>query len=177
MTRPSTHLQDLLNAFAHKEQEAMNTSFLAPCVKGGDVCTRINGIVYTFNAEPSDYEGWGIFKPKNPREAMIAEEASLPLVDRYLNLFPALRLRLAFKIQEASWLAFPTNIADVKQRFGEAEPFTVHLVENGQPFQTIVARRDGSTFWFHEHDYPLRGKRTPRKPNADVWRFCGAGDC
>ncbi len=106
MNRTSTNLQELIDAFAQKEQEAMNTTFLSPCVKGGTVCTRIEGVVYTFKLEPPDFEGWGIFKPKTPREAVVVGEASLPLVDRYLHLFPAMRWRVAsgeWRVASGEW--------------------------------------------------------------------------
>ena len=143
----------IIESLAQKEQETVRATFLAPCVRGGTVCTRIDGIVQAFTLKPSDHEGWGMFRPNNGlKEASFVEEPALSLIDRYLHLFTALRVRLVYRIEGQSWLAFPVNSSDASQKFGKAEPMVVHLVEGGNPFQAIIARHDGSAFWFHEPD-------------------------
>ncbi len=73
-------------------------------------------------------------------------------VEQYLTLFPAFRLRLAFRVKHRSWLAYPANESDVRQRLGQARPALVHLVERGDAFEQILARWDGSAWWFEAAD-------------------------
>ncbi|MGC1247064.1 MAG: hypothetical protein WA865_12705, partial [Spirulinaceae cyanobacterium] len=62
------------------------------------------------------------------------------------------RLRLAQQIREQTWLAYPINESDMQQRFGEAKPLVVHLVDQGGQFEPIVARLQGSHCWFETID-------------------------
>ncbi|WP_293149813.1 hypothetical protein [Okeania sp. SIO2C9] len=62
-----TDLRNLLNQLAAKEAQLNNIQFLAPCVGGGRVKTRVAGIVYTFQTQPKKFECWGIFQPINDK--------------------------------------------------------------------------------------------------------------
>ena len=73
-------------------------------------------------------------------------------VERYLKLFPAFRMRLAFQLKHRSWLAYPANESDARQRLGQARPALVHLVEQGGAFEQILARWNGSAWWFEADD-------------------------
>jgi hypothetical protein len=44
------------------------------------------------------------------------------------------------------------NESDARQRWGDAKPVVVHLVTEGGPFEPVVARWDGSAWWFEEVD-------------------------
>lgn len=146
------NIHALIRELAQEEMRAIQRPFLAPCVAGGTVRTRIAGIIHTFSVQPSDYEGWALFQPGNFSEARVEQDASLPMIDRYLNLFPAFRFRLVCKLKGRSWLAFPVENRDVMRRAGAAGPQIVHLVANGELFQQIIVRWDGSSFWYHELD-------------------------
>jgi hypothetical protein len=148
----SDKIKRLLETLSEGEQQLLATPFLAPCVRGGKVRTRLNGLVYTFRAKPRDFEGWGIFQPASARTAALIEEASLPLVLEYLKLFKPLRARLAHQLQSQSWLAYPVNESDARQRFGSARPFVLHLVEAAAQFEQVRARYDGSVYWFEDVD-------------------------
>ncbi len=61
-----------------------------------------------------------------------------------------LRLFLAYQLQGQTWLAYPTNESDSKQRFGFAKPVAIYLVTDGAMFEQIIARLDGSSWWFED---------------------------
>ncbi len=145
-------IRNLLNQIAAQEAEFRDTQFLAPCVRGGRVRTSVANIIYTFTPQPQDFEGWGIFQPVDGKTAEVVEEPSLPQLVEYLKLLKPLRLRLAHLLQGQTWLAYPVNESDMQQRLGAAKPVPVHLVTEASAFEPIIARFDGSAWWFDEID-------------------------
>ncbi|MBD1850995.1 hypothetical protein [Leptolyngbya sp. ST-U4] len=147
-----TDIRKLLNQIASAEAQLQSTQFLASCVKGGRVRTRAAGMVYTFTPKPRQFEGWGIFQPTGQQTATLMEGADLPQVAAYLQQFPTIRLRLAYRLQHQSWLAYPVSEADMRQRFKTVKPVAVHLVTEGVAFEQILARWNGNSCWFEEVD-------------------------
>jgi hypothetical protein len=147
-------IRTLLHQLAQAEVQLQSTQFLAPWVNGGKLRTRIAGMVYTFEPQPPSQEGWGIFQPVNPTTATWIEAADLPQIEAYLQHFPILRSRLAYRLQGQTWLAYPVNEADMQQRFKTktVKPIPVHLVTQGTPFEPIVARWNGDGCWFEAVD-------------------------
>ncbi|MEG4252223.1 MULTISPECIES: hypothetical protein [unclassified Microcoleus] len=145
-------IRKLLNQVAAQETQLRDTQFLAPCVRGGRVRTRVAGMVYTFKPKPRNFEGWGIFQPVNEKIAEVVEEASLPQLTEYLQLLVPIRLQLICALQSQTWLAYPVNESDVRQRIGVVKPVPVHLVTDGASFEPIVARWDGQSWWFEDID-------------------------
>ncbi|RCJ14601.1 hypothetical protein A6S26_10870 [Nostoc sp. ATCC 43529] len=147
-----TNIFKLINQIANAEAQLCNTQFLAPCVKGGRVRTRVAGMVYTFRPKPSKFEGWGIFQPLDEKTATVVEEADLPQIAEYLQHFPQIRLRLAHQLRGQTWLAYPVNEADVRQRLQVVKPIAIHLVTEGIIFDQIIVRWNGQSCWFEEID-------------------------
>ena len=147
-----TDIRELLNQIASAEAQLQSTQFFAPCVKGGRVRARVVGMVYTFTPKPRQFEGWGIFQPVDGQTATLVEGADLPQIVAYLQQFPAIRLRLAYRLQNQSWLAYPINEADMRQRFKAVKHVVVHLVTEGVAFEQILARWNGNSCWFEEVD-------------------------
>ncbi|BAZ38816.1 hypothetical protein NIES4101_47610 [Calothrix sp. NIES-4101] len=147
-----TNIRKLLNELANQEKQLPQTQFVAPCVAGGKVRTRMSGMIYTFTPKPVNFEGWGIFQPVDIQTAAVVEEAILPQIGEYLQQFKPLKLRLAHVLQGQTWLAYPVNEADMRQRYGICKPVAVHLVSDGNRFDVIIARTDGATWWFDECD-------------------------
>ncbi|MBW4522626.1 MAG: hypothetical protein KME16_23515 [Scytolyngbya sp. HA4215-MV1] len=145
-------IRQLLNQLASAETQLQAIQFIAPCVAGGRVCTRVAGMVYQFMPQPRLVEGWGIFQPVNAQIATWVEAADLPEITTYLQQFPAMRLRLAAQLQRQTWLAYPVNEADMRQRFQTVKPMLVHLVTEGVAFEQIVARWNGNSAWFEAVD-------------------------
>ncbi|MEH2118436.1 hypothetical protein [Nostoc sp.] len=147
-----TNIFKLINQIAIAEAQLSATQFLAPCVKGGRVRTRVAGMVYTFSPKPSKFEGWGIFQPVDEKTATVVEEADLPQVAEYLQQFPQIRLRLAHPLRGQTWLAYPVNEVDMRQRLKVVKPIAVHLVTEGIAFEQIIARWNEQSCWFEEVD-------------------------
>lgn len=146
------NVRNLIETFAEQEARLLQTTFLAPCVPGGSVCTRVEGMVYTFAATPPDFEGWGLFRPVDAKQAQLVEEASLSQVATYLKLFPTFQLHLILPLQHQTWLAYPANTSDVRQRVGDVRPIPVHLVMHGAAFEAIRVRWDGGAWWYEAED-------------------------
>ncbi len=147
-----TNIFNLINQIANAEAQLSETQFLAPCVKGGRVRIRVAGMVYTFTPKPSKFAGWGIFQAVDEKTAKLVEEADLPQIAEYLQHFPQIRLRLAQELQKQTWLAYPVNEADMRQRLKLVKPIALHLVTEGVAFEQIIARWDGKSCWFEEVD-------------------------
>ncbi len=145
-------IRKLLHQVASAEAQLRSTQFLAPCVRDGRVRTRVAGMVYTFTPQPQQFEGWGIFQPATEQSATLVETADLPQIAAYLQHFPTLRLRLANRLQCQTWLAYPVNEVDMRQRFNVLKPVPVHLVTEGVPFEQIIARWNGNSCWFEDID-------------------------
>jgi hypothetical protein len=109
-------------------------------------------MVYTFLPYPRQFEGWGIFQPSKPQAATLIEEANLLQIENYLKPFHSFRLRLVRRLQSKTWLAYPVNEADIRQRIGSVRPVPIHLVTEGTAFEQIVARFDGQSWWFESLD-------------------------
>jgi hypothetical protein len=100
-----TNIHKLLNQIASAEAQLQTTQFLAPCVKGGRVRTRVAGMLYTFTPKPRQFEGWGIFQPVDEQTATLLEEADLSQITAYLQQFPTIRLRLAYRLQHRRFIS------------------------------------------------------------------------
>lgn len=142
----------LLKRLEEARSKLAQTEFLAPRVKSGRVRVRIDGLVYDFQVSPRDFTGWGIFMPATESEATLVRKASTASVGNYLRLFPAFRMRLSVQLGKSTWLAYPANESDARQRLGLARPMLVRLVEGGAQFDQVVARWDGAALWFEELD-------------------------
>ncbi|YAF95605.1 MAG: hypothetical protein AB3A66_24170 [Nodularia sp. CChRGM 3473] len=147
-----TNIHKLINQIADAQAELLTTQFIAPCVKGGQVRTKVAGMVYTFTPKPSKFAGWGIFQPVDEKTATVIEEADLPQIAEYLQHFPQIRLWLAHQLQGQTWLAYPVNEIDMRQRLRVVKPIAVHLVTEGVVFEQIIARWHGQSCWFEDID-------------------------
>lgn len=142
----------LINQMAEAEAALTQTTFIAPCVKGGQVQTRVLGMVYSFQPQPHAVEGWGLFQPLDRQTARWQREAELPQIHGYLQSFPAIRMRLVAPLQGRTWLAYPVNEGDVQQRLRRVCPIPVHLVASGSRFEEGVTRWDGRSLWWEDSD-------------------------
>ncbi len=146
------NINKLLNQIAKEEKELYDNEFIAPCVLGGKVRTKVSGLIMTFIPQPDNFEGWGIFKPLNNKIAEIVDEPILPQIGAYLKLFPSLKMRLIKQLRGKTWLAYTCNESDMKQRFKIVKPVIINLVTEGGAFEQIIARFDGGAWWFDELD-------------------------
>lgn len=141
----SNDLTDALKRLAAAEDRFLASEFLAPVIRGGKVQVRIAGVICTLNVRPADFEGWGIFRPTSHFDAEAVRPAKLAERQRYLELFPLVRLILVDQ-GEDQWFALPAHQADSRFRVEGAIP--VRLVEEAQLFEVIETRFDGAQFWY-----------------------------
>jgi hypothetical protein len=141
----SNHLTDALKRLAAAEDRFLASEFLAPVIRGGKVQVRIAGVICTLSVRPADFEGWGVFRPASHSEAEFVRPARLIERQRYLDLFPLVRLILVDR-REEQWLALPAHRSDA--RFQMEGVIAVRLVEEAQLFEVIETRFDGAQFWY-----------------------------
>ncbi len=142
----------LLQQLADQEAKAMSTEFMAPCLKGGSIRTRVQSLVLSFRPQPDDFEGWGIFRPVSLTQALLVEVADDIQIMEYLGYLTPMRWFLASLVQSSTWLAYPINESEAQHRWGQVQPSLIHLVSEGNRFEQIVARWDGCHWWFEALD-------------------------
>jgi hypothetical protein len=142
-------IHDLLDKMASAEDAFLDAEFLAPVLPDGQVRVRIAGLVCTLRVVGRYDPGWAILKPLALDRARVVDKAGLGQIRDYLALFPEVRLLLVARAG-SDWLALPAHRGDT--RFQAAGPVPVHLATAVEPFQRIVARYDGTHFWFQGVD-------------------------
>lgn len=141
-------IDELLNKLSSEEKEALSQDIFAPYVRGGSqILIRINGIIYKLKTPRFKKDGFGIFRAVGANHARLIREAEPYEVDEYLQLLKKVELILVYKL--GRWLAYPANQNSFKQRFGvEPKLMSVLAVDNAEMLDTVIARFDGSNFWF-----------------------------
>src|SRR5258706_1006545 len=109
----STSVTDALNRLAAEEERFLASEFLAPAMRGGQIQLRIAGVICQLKIRPSDFTGWGVFRPTSHSEAALLRQARLAERQGYLELFPLVRLILTQR-QDADWLALPAHLRDTR---------------------------------------------------------------
>jgi hypothetical protein len=141
----SNPVADAFARLAAAEERFLTSEFLAPVVSGGRVQVRIVGVICSLRIQPGNFTGWGVFRPVSHGEATLVRPAKMAERQRYLELFPLVRLVLIGQ-HENQWLAVPAHRGDT--RFQVAGAIPVRLVEDAQVFEVIGTRFDGAQFWY-----------------------------
>lgn len=166
------HLHEALGRLAAAEERFLHGDFLAPMPRGGRVRVRIAGVVCALRVEPADFRGWGVWRPLSPTQGRLARAAGLAERQRYLELFPRLRLVLCHR-RRGHWLAAPAERGDRRFRLHGLVP--VFLAEEADRFEVIEARFDGTQCWFERPsprhdpataDYLRQALREPVAPEG-----------
>lgn len=145
-------IRALIRTVAAQEDRLRAACFLAPRVAGGSVRARVGGLVCHFSVEPRTFEGWGIFQAVRAATARLVDSADLPQVAAYLALLAPVRFRLVHPLHARTWLAYPCNESDARQKLGAARPLPIHLVLDAAPFEAVLARWDGTQLWHEDAD-------------------------
>ncbi|HEV7301679.1 MAG TPA: hypothetical protein VGN72_20240 [Tepidisphaeraceae bacterium] len=144
--KTNTNILNLINRLAVEEAAFLRTRFLAPVAQGGFVQVRIAGAVCRVRVRPFAFTGWGVFKPVSYSMAVLDRPATLCERAAYLQLFPSARFVLTQKDGDAdTWFGQPA-LGDDRFAFDGLVP--ICSVDDGELFDTVVARFDGSRFWF-----------------------------
>jgi hypothetical protein len=138
-----------MDRLAAAERAFVGSEFLAPVIKGLGVGVRIAGVHCRLTVEPAEFEGWGVFRAESHTRAKLVRRATMAQRRKYLALFPSVRLILCRR-EKSQWLAVAANRGDA--RFAIEGLVPVRLADEGELFETIVARFDGGQFWFDEVD-------------------------
>ncbi len=141
----SKDTSEVLARLAAAEERFLASEFLAPVLSGGLVTIRIAGVICTLRIQPLEFEGWGVFRPQSHAEANLVRTAKMAERQRYLELFPLVRLILSCRAEE-QWHALPAHRADSRFQIDGVIP--VRLVEDANLFEVIEARFDGTQFWY-----------------------------
>ena len=138
-------IRKLIDKLAAEEEDFFKSNFLAPVVRGGNVCVRIRGIVCKFLPEDREFEGWGIFKPVSLKTVRLLNPADRPLVRKYLDQLTSVALIAADPAGNppSAILAHPAG-SPVKFE----GPVPVWMMAGVELFRHIVARFDGFNFWY-----------------------------
>jgi hypothetical protein len=163
-----TDIMDIIGKMADAEKEAEGMTFVAPCLEHGVVRIRISGIVKTLRP-PRDFQGWGRFRYNGGKRARLEGEAMPYERDEYLGRLPSMSFRLAFFVEDGTWLAFPANRGVANAMAGRCEPTLIRLVDGGSRFDAVIASFDGATWWYREPDLrfsPIAAETLNREAEA-----------
>jgi hypothetical protein len=147
--RRSADILGAIDRLARAEDAFVRTEFLAPVLRGAGVGVRIAGVRCRLRVSPPDFEGWGVFRADTLTRAAFVRPASMGERRKYLALFPAARLILARR-ESGAWYAIAADAGDA--RFAITGLVPLRLVDEGDLFDTVVTRFDGSQFWFETLD-------------------------
>jgi len=141
---------DLFEKLAAQEADFSKSEFLSPVIQGRPIRVRIAGIVMTLRVtRPKKFQGWGVFRAVNFKEARRIREPNLKQKQEYLSLFPCLRLILCRRT-EKQWFGIPAHESDTRFKVQGTVP--VNLPEEVQLFDAIKTRFDGGLLWFEGID-------------------------
>lgn len=145
-------IKDILRRLEAQEKCFSRTRVLAPVIGGREVSAKIAGITCRLRVEPEGEatNGWGMLEAISIDRAQWLRPATRAEREKYLSLLPRVRFILLEQAR-GLWAAFPAQMGD--SRFRLDGPVIVREVEAGaQPFDTVVARFDGTNFWFDAPD-------------------------
>jgi len=155
---------------------------LAPIVEAKQhwVTTIIEGTSYRLRVRKAE-PGWWKLRPLNDHEAEVLNRPKPYEVAGYLRQIPAIRVIVVWRLGERSWLVYPSNAGDARQRDWPSAPGAptreryvprpqpLHLVTAPavRPFDVLVVRMLDGALLYDEYD-----RRTLWAPLADELRSC-----
>jgi len=142
-------VNDLFGELAKAESDFLSREFFAPVLRGHGVQVRMASVRCQLEVEPADFEGWGVFQPLSHSKAKFVRRGTMGERQRYLALFPVVPLLLC-RYESSGWLAIAANGGDKRFQFEGLAP--LRLTDEADLFDTVVARFDGSQFWFEAVD-------------------------
>ncbi|BCM88456.1 hypothetical protein IAD21_00287 [Abditibacteriota bacterium] len=151
-------INDIFNRLEAQENAFRGSLVLAPVLGGRNVSVRIAGMFCRLQIEFEDKSsphGFGVLEAISSTRAKWLRPATRAEREKYFSLLPRLRF-IALEKSRGGWVAFSAQEGNA--RFSLAGPAWVREVETGvQAFDTILARFDGTHFWFEAPDT----KRSP----------------
>ena len=146
-------INDIFNRLEAQENAFRGARVLAPVIAGRSVSVRIAGLLCRLEIERAAKtapRGFGVLEALSSTRARWLRGATRAEREKYLSLLPRVRF-LAIEAGRGGWAAFPAQ--DGNARFSLGGPAWVREVEEGvQPFDALLARFDGTHFWFESPD-------------------------
>lgn len=143
-------LNDLFNRLETQEKAIAGTTVLAPVLTGRAVCVRVAGIVcrlkVQFNKEVQAGQ-WGILEVLDTQRARWQRPATRGEIERFLALMPQVGF-VVLEYQGRELICMPAHAGDSRFRLMGAAPVQCAAETAVQRFDSIIARFDGTHFWF-----------------------------
>jgi hypothetical protein len=143
-------LNDLFNRLESQENAIAGTTVLAPVLAGRAVCARIAGVVcrlkVQFNKEALPGQ-WGILQVLDTQRARWQRAATRGEIERYMALMPQVGF-VVLERQGREIIGFPAHAGDNRFQLMGAAPVQCSAETAVQRFDSIIARFDGTHFWF-----------------------------
>ncbi len=146
-------INDIFNRLESQENAFRGARVLAPVIAGANVDVRIAGLVCRLKIEfegKTAPRGFGVMEAVSSTQAKWLRAATRAEREKYLSLLPCVRF-IALEPSRGGWIGFPAQ--EGNGRFSLSGPAWVREAEVGvQPFDTFLARFDGTHFWFQAPD-------------------------
>ena len=143
-------LASIFDRLEAQENALVGTRVLAPILDGRRVTVKVGGVACQL-AIGSGAKGWGVLEVESTQRARWLRAATLGEREKYLALLPAVRFIALSRAGEV-WLAYPAHAGDGRFRLKGAAPIRDAATSNVQAFDTLIARFDGTHFWFERID-------------------------
>ena len=143
-------LANIFDRLQAQESALVGTRVLAPIVGGRRVTVKVGGIACQL-AIDSDARGWSVLEVESTQRAQWLRAATLIEREKYLALLPAVRF-IALERQGEIWLGIAAHAGDARFRLQGVAPIRGGEKANVQMFDTLLARFDGTHFWFEKPD-------------------------
>ncbi|RYX81621.1 hypothetical protein EON83_23140 [bacterium] len=151
-------INDIFNRLEAQENAFRGARVLAPVIAGASISVRIAGLLCRLEIDfqgKTAPRGFGVLEAVSSTNAHWLRPATRVEREKYLALLPRLRF-IALERSRGGWVAFPAQ--EGNRNFSLNGPAWVRECEVGlQPFDTFLARFDGTHFWFESLD----SKRSP----------------
>lgn len=130
------NINSLLSKLAADETRARSRELFAPAIGRGRIRIRFNGVDCQLKTVPENIIGWSVFRTEDFRTAEFVREANLAERDRYLDLFPAMRLIVS---KRAARRVYGVAAGTGEERFQLDGEVSIQLSEEILPFDTVVS--------------------------------------
>ena len=143
-------LANIFDRLEAQETAVLGTRVLAPILGGRRVTVKVGGVACQL-AVNSHERGWSVLEVKSTTRATWLRAASLSEREKYLALLPAVRF-IALERNGDIWQGLPAHAGDARFRLNGVAPIRGGGSANVQMFDCLVARFDGTHFWFEKAD-------------------------
>ena len=143
-------LANIFDRLQAQETALVGTRVLAPIIGGRRVTVKVGGVACQLSVD-SDARGWSVLEVQSTTRATWLRATTLLEREKYLALLPAVRFT-ALERNGAIWPAFPAHAGDSRFRLNGVAPIREIANANLQMFDAIIARFDGTHFWFEKAD-------------------------